>query len=208
MNIKTAESIVGGLSSTSKMPTLSISLPASECKTGSKLRKVKGSVCSTCYAMKGCYNYGNVKQALAVRLDAISNDQWINAMVYLINNKKKIKESKLFRWHDSGDIQSFEHLHNIIQVCKATPHIKHWIPTKEKKILRDYTRTHTLPDNVVIRLSGAMINGDAPKGFTHTSTVTTDRNAATCRAFDNDDQCGDCRQCWDKSIANIVYLEH
>lgn len=208
MNIKTAETIVGGLSSTSKMPTLSISLPATECKTGSKLRKVKGSVCSTCYAMKGCYNYGNVKQALAVRLDAISNDQWINAMVYLINNKKKIKESKLFRWHDSGDIQSFEHLHNIIQVVKATPHIKHWIPTKEKKILRDYVRTHTLPDNVVIRLSGAMIDGDAPKGFTHTSTVTTDRNAATCRAFDNDDQCGDCRQCWDKSIPNIVYLQH
>ena len=36
------------LSNTSKMPGKSISLDANICKTGSKLAKVKGSVCHDC----------------------------------------------------------------------------------------------------------------------------------------------------------------
>ena len=42
MNIKKAKLITGSMTRTSKMPGLSYSLPAWECKTGSKLRKVKG----------------------------------------------------------------------------------------------------------------------------------------------------------------------
>ena len=55
--MKTSEAwaLVGGLSKPSKMPGWSIGIPAKECKTGSKLRKVKGSTCYDCYALKGCY---------------------------------------------------------------------------------------------------------------------------------------------------------
>ena len=49
MLVKEAKEITGSLTRTSKMPGLSYSLPAWECKTGSKLRKVKDSVCSMCY---------------------------------------------------------------------------------------------------------------------------------------------------------------
>ena len=55
MKVKDAKEITGSLTRTSKMPGLSYSLPAWECKTGSKLRKVKGSVCASCYALKGNY---------------------------------------------------------------------------------------------------------------------------------------------------------
>jgi len=206
--IKQAEAIVGGLSKTSKMPTDSISLPASLCKTGSKLRQVPGSVCSKCYACKGAYSWGNVQAALETRHKALQNPAWVDAMVVLMKSKKRIKSSGLFRWHDSGDLQSMEHLENIVAVCKATPKIKHWIPTKEKGILRDYLRKHgALPSNVVIRLSGAMIDGPAPNAE-HTSTVTTNPAEATCRAFENDGQCGTCRQCWDGTVKNVVYLAH
>jgi hypothetical protein len=232
MNIKEAEAIVGGLSKTSKMPTMSISLPATLCKTGSKLRKVKGSVCSTCYALKGCYGFKPVQKALEVRFNALNNPEWVNAMVTLLETKKRISNSGLFRWHDSGDLQGIEHLQNIIEVAKRTPQIKHWIPTKEKKLIRDYVRTHTVPDNVVIRLSGAMIDGEAPEGHEHTSTVTSDHTLATCHAYLTDKtgkqwqhdevhamdkkqkkeldfgHCGECRKCWNKDIKNIVYLEH
>jgi hypothetical protein len=44
MNKKEAKEITGSLTQTSKMPGKSYSLPAWECKTGSKLRKIKGSV--------------------------------------------------------------------------------------------------------------------------------------------------------------------
>jgi hypothetical protein len=44
-NMKTSEALklVGGLSKPSKMPGWAYGLPAKECKTGSKLVKVKGS---------------------------------------------------------------------------------------------------------------------------------------------------------------------
>ena len=41
MLVKDAKEITGSLTRTSKMPGLSYSLPAWECKTGSKLRKVR-----------------------------------------------------------------------------------------------------------------------------------------------------------------------
>jgi hypothetical protein len=207
--IKQAEAIVGGLSKTSKMPTDSISLPASLCKTGSKLRQVPGSVCSKCYACKGAYSWGNVQAALETRYKALEHPQWVDAMVSLLESKKRIKDSGLFRWHDSGDIQSVEHLANIVRVVKRTPNVKHWIPTKEKALIREYTRKHgAFPDNMIVRLSGAMIDGPIPRDAEHTSTVTTDPAKATCRAFENDGQCGTCRQCWDSNVRNVVYLSH
>ena len=207
--IKQAEAIVGGLSKTSKMPTDSISLPASLCKTGSKLRKVPGSVCSKCYACKGAYSWGNVQAALETRHKALQHADWVSAMVTLMNTKKRIKSSGLFRWHDSGDLQSMEHLENIVAVCKATPQVKHWIPTKEKALVREYIRKYgPFPDNMIVRVSGAMIDGPMPRDAEHTSTVTTDPAKATCRAFENDGQCGTCRQCWDSAVKNVVYLAH
>ena len=58
--MKTSEAwkLVGGLSKPGKMPGWSIGIPAKECKTGSKLRAVKGSVCEDCYA--GCRHWFRV----------------------------------------------------------------------------------------------------------------------------------------------------
>jgi len=30
----------------------------------------------------------------------------------------------------------------------------------------------------------------------------------TCKSFDNNGECGECRKCWDKGIKNISYLAH
>lgn len=208
LTIKTATAIVGGLSAPSKMPTFGISLPATECKTGQKLRKVKGSVCEKCYACKGMYVFSNVKNALAKRLEALSDPNWVPAMVFLLKNKKQIKETGLFRWHDSGDIQSVAHLALIADVARQTPEIMHWLPTKEKGIVAKFKRMHSVPANLLIRVSGAMIDGEAPKGYANTSTVTSDPAAATCRAFENNGECGDCRACWNPEVSNVSYLQH
>ena len=47
------------------MPCESISLDARQCKTGSKLAKIPGSVCNGCYALKGFYNMPSVKNKMA-----------------------------------------------------------------------------------------------------------------------------------------------
>ena len=109
MLVKKAKQITGSLTRTSKMPGLSYSLPAWECKTGSKLRKIKGSVCASCYALKGNYTrYKAIKAAQYVRLKALKDKRWIAAMV------AQIIRQKYFRWHDAGDIQSMEHLYCLL----------------------------------------------------------------------------------------------
>ena len=199
MNTKEALTIVGGLSKPSKMPGWSIGLPAKECKTGSKLQKVKGSTCHDCYALKGCYVFKVVQDAQYRRLEAIKNPLWVGAMAHLINSKK----SKYFRWHDSGDIQDEAHLIKIFAVAKLTPTVQHWMPTREawvKSFLPE------CPENLIIRFSAPMVDTDAPGSWDHTSTVVT--TGATCPAPKQNNECLDCRACWDKSVKNIAYGQH
>jgi hypothetical protein len=49
-----------------------LTLPAWECKTGSKLAKIPGTVCHGCYAMKGNYTrFPSVKKAQYKKLGSI-----------------------------------------------------------------------------------------------------------------------------------------
>ena len=119
MKVKEAKEITGSMTRTSKMPGLSYSLPAWECKTGSKLVTVPGSVCAGCYAMKGNYTrYPAIKAAQYVRLKSLKDQRWVAAMV------AQVMRQKFFRWHDAGDIQSPEHLQKIFRVCELTPEVK------------------------------------------------------------------------------------
>ena len=199
MNTKEAWTLVGGLSKPSKMPGWSIGLPAKECKTGGKLQKVPGSVCFDCYALKGCYVFKVVQAAQYKRLAAIRSPLWTAAMALLINSKK----AKEFRWHDSGDVQDEDHLTKIFAVCRLTPSIKHWMPTREAWVKHFLS---LCPSNLVIRFSAPMVDQAAPASWANTSTVVT--AGATCPAPKQNNECGSCRQCWDSSIKNIAYGKH
>ena len=193
--------ITGSLSKPSKMPGHAYGLPAQECKTGSKLAKVEGSTCSSCYALKGCYVFKVVKAAQYKRLEAIKHPGWVKAMAAQINAKR----SKWFRWHDSGDVQDLKHLAKIFKVCKQTPGVQHWMPTREAWTKKYIDRA---PANLVIRFSTTMINQKAPSSWPNTSTVVTDGAQANCPAPSQDNKCGDCRACWDPKIKNIAYAAH
>ena len=193
--------ITGSLSKPSKMPGHAYGLPAQECKTGSKLAKIEGSTCSSCYALKGCYVFKVVKAAQYKRLEAIKHPGWVKAMAAQINAKR----SKWFRWHDSGDVQDLKHLAKIFKVCKQTPGVQHWMPTREAWTKKYIDRA---PANLVIRFSTTMINQKAPSSWPNTSTVVTDGAQANCPAPKQDNKCGDCRACWDPKIKNIAYAAH
>ena len=201
MDIKTAKEITGSLSKPSKMPGWSYGLPAKECKTGGKFQKVPGSTFYDCYALKGCYVFKVVQDAQYYRLKAIKNRLWVQAMAMQINNKR----SKEFRWHDSGDVQDLKHLAKIFKVCKLTPSVDHWLPTREAWVKKFIPAA---PDNLNIRFSMPMIDQEAAAGWPNTSTVTRDSKKANCPAPQQGNECKDCRACWDKSIKNISYLAH
>ncbi len=334
MNIGEAKRITGGgLGKPSKMPGTSYGLPAKACHVGAKLAQVEGSVCHGCYALKGNYLYPSVQTAQERRLASITDPQWVEAMVTLLNKEYEktclefmeltrkpeklvsfirqspsthttyqsqtadvgygsghttlkdmdttpsqgepslgtyrltlplsggvvelfqrdmsfttdaeikhvliqsiwslskeldtngytianvqdafqragLKLTGFFRLHDSGDIQSLEHLGNICAVARLTPHIQHWLPTREIMIVKLFeAKGDIVPSNLVIRVSATMIDGQATKVWKQTSGVHTEATEGTrvCPAPQQDNKCGSCRACWDKNVSHVSYHKH
>lgn len=209
---KQAVEIAGTLSKPSKMPCHGYSIPAEVCKVGSKLRNVEGSPCSNCYAMKGRYRFPNVQKALTKRYEATFDPRWVDAMVTQIAKTG----DKYFRWHDSGDLQSVAHLLKIISIAERLPDVQFWLPTLETTIVYDTSRITDIPSNLTIRLSSTKINRARPVApnlnrIYTVSTVIDDiayAHGHVCPAPQQDNQCGDCRACWDRSVANVCYWKH
>ena len=163
--VKEALKVIGGFSNTSKMPCDSYGLPADLCKIGSLLREVKNSTCESCYAYKkGMYAFDNVREAQFRRYETFLNEdrsKWIGAFVFLFTKRKQ----KYFRWHDSGDLQSLDHLKRIAEIAEQTPFCEYWLPTRESRIVEEFLKTETCPDNLCIRISDTMIDAKKPVAY-------------------------------------------
>lgn len=218
-SMKEAMIHIRSLSNPSKMNTFGYSISAHKCNVGGKLAKIEGSVCSLCYAKKGRYVFKIVQKCMAMRLDLLTNDPlWVDAMIYLLNKKMyKGKKLDIFRWHDSGDIQSLEHLSKIAEIAEQTPQIEHWLPTKESPLVREWIKTHKIPENLNIRVSASMINGTPTHvdGCTTSIVVTKDMLGKTdgfdCPVYADPNHgkgCGDCEACYKKTVTNINYQAH
>ena len=211
-SIKEAELAVGNLSRPSKMPSYAWSISARRCNVGSKLAKVKGSVCEGCYALKGRYMFSNTQDALERRYNAWDSDRakWVDAMIYLMHNKQHIVNAGVFRFFDSGDIQGSAMLDDINTVAWASPTIRFWLPTKEYKLVKNYDKE--IAPNLVIRVSAPTVDKGF-SGYTHISTVYNKDNINTakgvvCPASNQGNQCGSCRACWNDKVSEVSYIAH
>ena len=210
MLIKQAQIVTGhrtGLGKPSKMPGYSTSLPAAACKVGARLAKVAGSVCSSCYAMKGHYIYPDVKAGLKRRLEALDNPQWVAGMVKLIGHYTDTADP-FFRIHDSGDMQSVAHILQWVKVAQALPWVQFWAPSRELGMVNAARATmgDRWPDNLVVRLSAPMI-GKALSSSLPTSSVDGGIGHA-CPAPTQGNECGKCRACWSPKVPNVDYHKH
>tara|TARA_R110000822_G_scaffold108961_1_gene238659 strand:- start:329 stop:961 length:633 start_codon:yes stop_codon:yes gene_type:complete len=200
---------VGGFSAPSKMPCHGYSIPAARCKTGRKMRKVAGSICAICYALKGRYAFSNVQNALERRFKTIKGKRWVADMVNAIN---KVEQSGFFRWHDSGDLQSLSHFGNICAIARLTPHIKYWLPTREYGMVREFIeKGGVIPDNLTVRFSALMVDGPAPETLAKRLGVQVSgacASAFSCPASRQGNVCGTCRACWNKETFNVTYKTH
>jgi len=211
-SIKEAELAVGNLSRPSKMPSYAWSISARRCNVGSKLAKVKGSVCEGCYALKGRYMFNNTQDALERRYNAWNSDRakWVDAMIYLMHNKQHIVNAGVFRFFDSGDIQGSAMLDDINTVAWASPTIRFWLPTKEYKLVKNYDKE--IAPNLVIRVSAPTVDKGF-SGYTHISTVYNKDNIDTaeghiCPSSKQGNQCGSCRACWNDKVSEVSYIAH
>ena len=206
MKVKEAIAITGGTSSPGKMPGAAWSIPASKCLTGAKLAEVAGTVCADCYALEGRYRFPAVQNALERRLQALEHPDWVPAMARLAGRDKH------FRWFDSGDLQSEQHLDQIAQVAELTPETWHWLPTREVGIVARYRKAHRVPVNLIIRISGNWVDGEPPVTDLVKSVVSRHReypNGYACPAKLQGNRCSgplmDCRACWEPEVELIVY---
>ena len=206
-----ATMVCGTLTSTSKMPCKSYSLPTEACITGFKMAQIEGSICNSCYANKGFYRVyeATIKPAQFARLDSINDPLWVSGMVALIGN------DQYFRFHDSGDLQSLEHLEKIAEVAQLTPNTKHWLPTREYSIVKEYISKHgSIPKNLFIRLSAMYPDKPViiPKSLQGIENITAS-NVHTetpignaCNAPKQGGACLDCRMCWSNDV--VSYAMH
>ena len=211
MNKTQAKQLAGSVTSTSKMPCNSYSLPTVACITGYKMSKIAGSICSTCYANKGNYvQYANnIEPAQHARLDSLNDTLWVSAMA------AHIGQDSYFRWHDSGDLQGLWHLEKIAQVAQLTPNCMHWLPTREYSMVKAYIAKHgQLPKNLIVRLSAmyvdkqvtipASLQGQANVTVSNVHTVTP--IGYECNSPKQGGKCLDCRACW--STKPVSYKIH
>ena len=222
----------GGLSSPSKMyPFKAYSIPAQECIVGSLLAFIIDSICSDCFARKGRYLFENVKGALYRRFRLLKlalkkpeqREKWISEIVNQITRYSK----GYFRWFDSGDLYSLEHLKMIIEVCQLTPTTMHWLPSKMYPLLKEYENqikagTMAYPDNLVIRTSPVKVDASPPPTMFNTSTVHLNKPPVghKCPITDGGQSCTSVgcvaivdsveipMPCWSREVENSSYPKH
>lgn len=207
LSLKIAKHITGSLGKPSKMPGFTYGISAKLCKVGAKLAKVPGSVCFDCYALKANYQYPSVTKAHEHREKSLSSISWVDSMVLQI----KKTNNPYFRWHDAGDIQSFQHLLDIVSIAEQLPNVSFWLPTREKALILKYRDTFgNFPANLCVRLSSAMVDSKPLDHFENTSTVhnKSEPVGQECPAYKQGNKCQDCRACWDKSVKNVSYRKH
>lgn len=223
MTLGEAKRIAGSLGRNTKMPGFTYGLDAFQCISGNWLATIPGSVCFDCYARRNFYKYW--KPALIARerrMAGIEHPRWEDAMVVQIT-RYCVGDDRWFRWHDSGDIMSVDHLARVVRVCARTPDVKHWLPTHEPFMVRDYLASGgTFPDNLVVRISADMIDGvptvdglDLPTSTVHLrlgrpvrSPAWRTNDSIECLAPARDNACGSCRACWSPRVRNVSYHAH
>ena len=199
------------LSSPSKMPGFSFALPAARCNNGSKLRKIPGSVCRSCYAHKGCYaKYKRVARVRNDNYSIVSRTKSLSSWARELSTFINATNQAAFRFHDSGDLVSFEYLCAIVGVVRNSPNCKFWLPTKEYALVDRFIKSFgSFPGNLCVRVSSPMV-GQGPL-FKYGCTSTVDSNSGfNCPVTDGKDNCNkhNCRACWNNNVANVNYHKH
>jgi hypothetical protein len=204
MNKHLAEDLGGRLSFPSKMDCPAWGIPARRCKIGSVLAQQEGTTCSDCYALKGTFRFKTVDDVMEANYQKMFNVLWAPALLASIRWECRDR----FRWLLSGDLQNENMARNIFQICNATRHLLHWLPTREGALIRKLRKE--IPDNLTIRESATLVGGPPPRSWPWTSTVVTEATADTCPSSREGGNCTDhgCNACWDRNVKNVPYLKH
>lgn len=194
------------LSKTSKLDGVrSWSLQAGKHCPGSH----NASVCNGCYAKTGFYSFAPAINKRAFNADDWQREDWVSDMVQALQNER------FFRWFDSGDIYKLKLAEKMLEVCKLTPWVSHWIPTQtwDIKAYQSILKALDSLPNVVLRASAKDLEKPVTGWKNSSVIVSTIENAQKigakiCHSATNQGKCGSCRDCYSKEVPIIAYLAH
>jgi hypothetical protein len=139
--------------------------------------------CGTCYALDGFYRTNIAAQVGRVmRLEYLKDlitkkrlGDWVEWATDTIGQlrpveavpKKIVLDSPLgevlpahqksvsyMRWHDSGDLFHAEYAKAVLKVCRRTPEVLHWLPTRMGSLLAGLVaKGERLPPNLAVQVS-------------------------------------------------------
>jgi hypothetical protein len=195
------------LSRTSKLGCFSWSLQALETCQGSIGKDGQlVEVCQGCYATQGFYHMPDAIKLRKNNKEDWQSDDWVARMVAALVKQKK------FRWFDSGDIYSVDLAWKIYDVCRQTPHVKHWLPTRMHKFDK-YSNVLGALDclpNVVVRLSADNVE-EQIAGATTSMVIKSHEHRQgvhVCPSSLQAGKCGTCTACWSKDVKVVAYVAH
>lgn len=170
--------------------------------------------------------FPNVVAAYAQRLRKLWHFGWVDAMVAYLDRKVKPHDLH-FRWHSSGDLQNKPHFKMVCEVARRLPHIKFWLPTMERYIVR--SSGEQIPPNLIVRFSAHQydkrVESERNVPTSGVKKVGGPRSASSvlawqelvktnnmdeyhCMAPIQDGKCQSCRACWNPDIKHIWYKHH
>jgi len=114
-----------------------------------KNRKIKDSICSSCFAVTGCKMYSNLDKMLLKNSETLSKKQ----------DFSEFKTNTIYyRFESHGDLINSEHLDNLVRIAKNNPQTKFALWTKLYKITEKYFSIETKPENLQVLYSSLMKN--------------------------------------------------
>ncbi len=203
------------LTNTSKMPCASWSLPAGRSCPAAVYGA--GSICNSCYAGKGMYRQTTVQVAQQRRFQwAVQcmrtpegQDEFVATMTAAI---AKLGQP-YHRAHDSGDMFNPAYVRCWTRICRALPGVRFWVPTRTWRFLDRPAWTAALNElasleNVSLRPSALMFDDAPPMIPGWAAGTTASATGFTCPASTQNNECRDCRACWDSPEVPISYHKH
>lgn len=159
-----------------------------------RMQKIKGSVCSKCYASRLEKLRPNLERALMRNTKMLTQSLLPDRDIPLIN-------AVYFRFNSFGELYNDIHYQNLVLIAKKNPRTTFVLWTKRMDIVNKYPRQ----ENIVYVLSHSHINISSGYAFEtysspdHTFTVYDNKHIADDNVQINcEKKCIDCLKCYQK----------
>lgn len=115
-------------------------------------QKIKGTICSKCYAENMAQMYSGLSARLA------RNTKTLTTKILSDEELPDVSDQKIFRLESFGDINNKIQLQNYINLAKKNSGTRFTLWTKMYKLAYEFFSEHEVPENFTLIISSLMIN--------------------------------------------------